>query len=41
VLFERTDARNAKKVFKFIEEPLLIATREVDCRGSHGYVPFL
>ena len=39
VLFERADAGNAKQVFQFVQEALLVAAGVVNC-GEAMRVPF-
>jgi hypothetical protein len=36
VLVKRADARDAEKIFKFIQKALLIIARKINCRRSHG-----
>jgi hypothetical protein len=38
VFVKRADAGDAKQVFQFAKETLLILAGESDCRGSHGMV---
>ncbi len=39
VLVEGADAGNAEEIFEFLDKAGLVGTREINCRGSHGW-PF-
>ena len=38
VLFESADTGDAKKIFEFVQETLLITAGKINCRGSHRCV---